>query len=155
MWASDHSPNTRAGVLASPGSILVVVRRPMRFIRPASASVVPQCAQDSFSTAAGVGQPFRRKRTGAGPARPAVAEHSMPIGQQCRRFAGREARALTCVRERTGADMTPCRKSLENPTNRGLWSIGWGDHASGPFESRRFAEALAAKGEGRYALATS
>jgi hypothetical protein len=37
----------------------------------------------------------------------------------------------------------------------GSFAIGWHDGAAGPFESRRFAEAVAAKGEGRRALATS
>jgi hypothetical protein len=27
----------------------------------------------------------------------------------------------------------------------GMWSVGWFDDAAGPFESRRFAEAVAAK----------
>jgi hypothetical protein len=38
----------------------------------------------------------------------------------------------------------------------GKWSVGFDDDALGPFESRLFAEAVAAKGEGRrHALATS
>jgi hypothetical protein len=37
----------------------------------------------------------------------------------------------------------------------GLWSIGWADGAAGPFETRGFAEAVAAQGEGRHASATS
>jgi hypothetical protein len=38
----------------------------------------------------------------------------------------------------------------------GLYQIGLHDDAAGPFESRKFAETVAAKGEGRrHALATS
>jgi hypothetical protein len=37
----------------------------------------------------------------------------------------------------------------------GMFAIGSGDDADGPFESRRFAEAVATQGEGRHALATS
>jgi hypothetical protein len=32
----------------------------------------------------------------------------------------------------------------------GLWSIGWHDDAAGPFETRTFAAAVAAKQERRY-----
>ena len=36
-----------------------------------------------------------------------------------------------------------------------MFALGWHDEAAGPFESRRFAEAVAARGEGRrHALAT-
>jgi hypothetical protein len=37
----------------------------------------------------------------------------------------------------------------------GMWSIGWHDDADGPFQSRRFAGAVAARWEGGHALATS
>jgi hypothetical protein len=36
----------------------------------------------------------------------------------------------------------------------GMFAIGWHDGAAGPFESRTFAQAVAAKGEGRHAPAT-
>ncbi len=36
----------------------------------------------------------------------------------------------------------------------GMFALGWHDGADGPFESRMFAEAVAAKGEGRHASAT-
>jgi hypothetical protein len=37
----------------------------------------------------------------------------------------------------------------------GMFALGWHDDAAGPFASREFAAAVAAKGEGRHALATS
>jgi hypothetical protein len=43
-----------------------------------------------------------------------------PIGQHCRRFASPAARALTCVRELTGADTTRCIPGIFS-----TWFVDW------------------------------
>ena len=46
-----------------------------------------------------------------------------------------------------------CSAPLIVQRDDGLWSIGWHDDAGGPFESRRFALAVAANQEARRARA--
>jgi hypothetical protein len=42
-----------------------------------------------------------------------------------------------------GGDLAESRNVVQR--DDGLWAIGWGDGAAGPFESRGFAEAVASK----------
>ena len=54
--------------------------------------------------------------------------------------------------QRLGKSTSIVLQSVSSPAPKpiiqrddGLWSIGWADDADGPFESRRFAEAVAAQ----------